>query len=153
MTTLLDVEPNAQAIRAVFLDFDGVLMPQPPRAGFEAFVWLPVLTALIRPHPDVRLVLHTSWRWHQSLEHLSSQLYELSPIVVGMTGKGPRYASILEWLARNPVRSYVILDDQASEFPTPAPSELILCSGRLGITDPAAHARLAVWLGASQEGL
>lgn len=133
-------------MRALFLDFDGVLMPCPPRAGVLAFAWLADLQQLLDPHPDVCIVLHTSWRWHQTVEHMSSFLGSLEPRVIGATARGQRYETILMWLDEHPASSYVILDDQPGEYPTPAPQELILCDGRLGITDPQARERLRVWL-------
>ncbi|WP_197388316.1 HAD domain-containing protein [Ralstonia pseudosolanacearum] len=54
----------------LFLDYDGVLHPdavylvrrQPVlRADGELFMWAPLLTAILEPHPDVRIVLSTSW--------------------------------------------------------------------------------------------
>ncbi len=50
-------------MRLIFLDFDGVL--HEARGDLEEgqyFKWLPILTELITPHPDVRVVVHSSWR-------------------------------------------------------------------------------------------
>lgn len=63
-------------MRVLFLDFDGVLHPvpavptnrvvngKPVMRAIQVlpFEWLPVLAQLLRPHPDVRLIVHSSWR-------------------------------------------------------------------------------------------
>lgn len=132
--------------RTLFLDFDGVLMPSPPRAGLTAFVWLPELERLLAPHPDVEIVLHTSWRWHQSVQHMSSFLNTLAPRVLGTTARGPRYTSIMAWVAEHQPRAYIILDDQVSEYPRPVPTELVPCDGTLGIACRQTQARVQSWL-------
>ena len=142
-------EGGAGGPRTLFLDFDGVLMPSPPRIGFSAFVWLPRLHALLAPHPDVRIVLHTSWRFHQSVDHMSSQLQTLMPRVAGATSGDARYPSIAAWVAHHRPVAYLILDDQAAEYPNPVPAELVLCDPRLGITDSRASGALRRWLGAT----
>ena len=136
--------------RVLFLDFDGVLMASPPRLGNHAFRWVPVLEAHLASHEDVHLVLHTSWAWDQSLEHLRKQLAGLGHRVLGSVSKGPRYEMILQWVSQRFVTQYRILDDDHKLFPSPTPAELILCDGRLGITDPAASAALARWLQATR---
>ena len=83
--------------RILYLDFDGVLhdeqvyfhprrgiyMNTPGRALFE---WMPILDELLTPHPDVRIVLSTSWVRVRSFsfvkKHLSPSLQER---VIGTT--------------------------------------------------------------------
>lgn len=84
-------------MKALYLDFDGVLhdddvymsrqrgiyIKTPGRALFE---WMPILEELLTPHPDVRIVLSTSWVRVKSFEfaksHLSPALQER---VIGAT--------------------------------------------------------------------
>lgn len=136
----------------LFLDYDCVLMPSPPHSGLTAFAWLHQLVEALDPHPNVRLVLHTSWRWHQTVEHMAGPLGVLAARVLGATARGQRYETILEWVHEHKPASYAILDDQHAEFPMPAPAELIVCNGRLGITDPVALAQLEAWLSSTLDG-
>jgi len=68
---------------------------------------------------------------------------------LGATSGPLRYPSITAWIAASdePVVSYRIVDDMPSEFPTPAPTELIVCPGRQGITNHAVRSQISDWLG------
>jgi len=144
------------AYKALFLDFDGVLHPttiEVEPATFETvigtglFGWLPELERILRPHPDVAICVHSSWRYTHDIEELRELLGSLGGRVVGSTPRGPRYESIQWWLHLNPVfTSHCILDDDRREFPDPAPAELILCDHRTGVSAPTAQAALERWL-------
>lgn len=55
----------------LFLDFDGVLHPDKvyrergkivlKMDGFSLFEWPPLLEEILMPHPDLQIVLSTSW--------------------------------------------------------------------------------------------
>jgi hypothetical protein len=141
--------------RALFIDFDGVL--HPTTTGLDVsnaaivrtplFGWLPVLAQALKPHPDVALVISSTWRYTHSLEELRDMLDDLGPRVIGATPRGARYESILAWLSLNPnVVSHRILDDDPREFPNPAPAELILSRGSTGISAPDVLQVLTAWL-------
>lgn len=142
--------------RVVFLDFDGVLHPaglppyDEPPASFVStgfFGWLPALVQVLRPHPDVAIVVHSTWRYTHDVDELRLLLGTLRPRVVGATPRGPRYESIEWWLHANPLFvSHRILDDDAREFPTPPPPELILCDPTTGVAAPGVLAKLRIWL-------
>lgn len=139
--------------RALFLDFDGVLHATHGRADvMREFVWLPILLKLIEHHQDVYLVVHASARRTSSAEFIGTRLelsnVGLAHLYAGVTpAKFDRWASIQAWLAEHPaVESYRILDDQAGEFPSPPPAELILCNPTLGLSAPGVQAALARFL-------
>ena len=142
----------AESARALFLDFDGVLHPTTIRADIEVdeivvgtglFGWLPALVSVLRAHPDVSLVVHSTWRYTHDIDELRGVLGLLGSRVVGATPRGPRLESILWWLHQNPqFGSYRILDDDSREFPQPPPPELILCDPRTGVAAPAVLAAI-----------
>ena len=141
--------------RIVFLDFDGVLHPTLIEADIEAdeivvgtglFGWLPALVSVLRFHPDVSVVVHSTWRYRYDVDELRAVLGALGPRVVGATAPGPRYEGIQSWLRNRQCGSYRILDDDASEFPQPPPPELILCDPRTGVAAPEVLAAIRKWL-------
>lgn len=148
-------------MRALFLDFDGVLHPtvegasaSDSAAGVSAavhttlFGWLPALVALLKPHPDLVIVVHSTWRYTHNLEELREILGPLGGRVVGSTPRGPRYESIQWWLHANPAfGSHCILDDDPREFPEALPAELIVCDPSTGVSAPDVQARIKAWLG------
>ncbi len=147
--------PTARQPRVLFVDFDGVLHPTTVEGTSEAggvvhtpmFGWLPLLVDVLRPHPDVALVVHSTWRYTHDIDELRGVLGALASRVVGATPRGPRYESILWWLQLSPAYlSFRILDDDAKEFPKPLPAELILCNPRTGISEAAVLTSLRVWL-------
>ena len=98
-------------------------------------------------HPDVVIVVHSTWRYTHDADELRLLLGALGQRVVGATPRGPRYESIEWWLNMNPkFGSYRILDDDAREFPTPTPPELILCDPATGVAAPKVLAALRTWL-------
>lgn len=146
---------NTPARRVLFLDIDGVLHPAADAAapGGSAmflevgqFGWLPHLERLLAPHPDVQLVVHSSWRETFRLAELADMLADVGNHRVDVTPPGERYGSILLWLRARPGACYLILDDDAREFPAPAPAELVLCSPEKGVSDQAVLLRLERWL-------
>ena len=88
--------------RLLFIDFDGVLHPlddvHRPDGWFR---WLPVLADLLAPWPDVRLVVHSSWRYDHSDAELRVLLGQLSSRVVGSVPRLPREQAIENFLQAN----------------------------------------------------
>ena len=142
---------NAQPC-ALFLDFDGVLHPTTDGTNADEpirivhFGWLPLLASVLEPH-DVRIVVHSTWRYTHDIDELRALLDLLGPRVIGATPPGPRYESILSWLNLNSqFAAYRVLDDDAREFPAPTPPELILCNPAKGVSEPRVLAALSAWL-------
>jgi hypothetical protein len=134
-------------MRVLFLDFDGVLHAGPKvEAATAHWCWLPALSQLLARHEDVRIVVHSTWRYDYNVEELRELVGRLGDRVVGATPAGGRLESIEAWLADHPgVSTFRILDDAEREFYR-LPEELILCDPALGITDPAARKLLLDWL-------
>ena len=150
-----EAESARSTRRALFVDFDGVLHPtvlarfdEPPEPLATVFFgWLPALVEVLRKYPDVAIVVHSTWRYTHDVDELKLLLGALGPKVVGATPRGPRYESIQWWLQMNPsFADHRILDDDASEFPTPPPPELILCNPTTGVAASDVLAALRAWL-------
>ena len=134
-------------MRVLFLDFDGVLHPTPLADADQPLRLLPHLRALLHGRADVGLVVHSTWRYVYRPRELAELLATAGAPVLGATPRGPRHESILWWLHLNPlVTEYVILDDDAREFPDPLPPELIVCDPADGILTPGVLDRLGRWL-------
>lgn len=139
----------------LFLDFDGVLHPDPCPAGARLFEHAPRLEQALAPF-DVDIVLSTSWRSLAPLEVLAARLPPaLAARVVGTTphfsaisgAAGrlfpyPRQAECVAWLRdRAQSRPWLALDDRPDWF-EPYCERLIVCDSRSGLDDEVL-ARLA----------
>lgn len=149
----------------IYLDFDGVLhdedviftrksgiqMRTPGRTLFE---WMPILEELLAPHPDVKIVLSTSWvrvtSFNRALYRLSEPLRER---VIGATyHKGlmdthsfsqmPRGLQIWGDVLRRKPDDWFAIDDDYFGWPTWCRDKLIQTDDRLGISDPAIQAAI-----------
>lgn len=135
-------------MRAVFLDFDGVLHPSggPPGACLP-FEWVDQLAALLAPYPDVRVVVHSSWRLQFGVDELRDFLGELGERPVDVVGMGGKAQAIAHYLLSHPeVQGSLVLDDQPGEFPAEFACPVLACKPLLGISDPAVKAQFAAWL-------
>lgn len=147
-----DAELDATNMRVLFIDFDGVLHPseQADASRLTHFCWLSVLVDALRSHSDVRIVVHSTWRYMYDDDELRMLLGPLGNQVVGSTGHGPRFESIRGWLYANKAcKSYRILDDDATDFPVPPPDELVLCNPSTGVAAQDVRIALSTWLKAS----
>jgi transcriptional regulator with XRE-family HTH domain len=138
---------------ALFLDFDGVLAPvgasriddRGQVAGDGLFRWWPQLREVLDEHPDVQVVVHSSWRrFWPSLDWLRPILPpDLADRIVGVTDPDvfEKARSIETYLAVHPeVKAHVVLDDEGDTF---APdTNLVLCHPQRGLGDAAVVAKL-----------
>ena len=137
------------SLKVIFLDFDGVLHATLGSAEeMRQFVWLPILKGLIEGRDDVRVVIHASYRRNSPEDFLRERLGFDKDLCLGVTNpRLARWPSIQGWIKdRQWIESYRILDDQAGEFPEPAPAELILCDGRRGLSDEKVQVALKEWI-------
>jgi len=136
-------------MRVLFLDLDGVVHPGPgvdTKLGHWA--WVPVLSRLLSGHVDVRVVVHSTWRYEYDLEELRELLGSLGARVLDVVPHGARWESIQAWLGQHGqgVSSWRVLDDAPGEFPDPAPAQLIVCSPETGVSAPDVQDALRGWL-------
>ncbi len=135
--------------KVLFLDFDGVLHAvDGPGPGMREFGWLPVLKDLIAGRQDLRIVIHASYRRSSPADFLRERLGFGKDLCLGVTNpRLERWASIQEWVKGRPwIETFRVLDDQAREFPDPLPPQIILCDGRLGLSEEKVQRALGEWL-------
>ncbi len=135
-------------MRVLFLDFDGVLHPfEQTETALTHFCWLPILVQALQPYPEVRIVVHSTWRYLYDHDELRLLLGPLGSRFLAATAPGPRFESIRGWLYANQnCQSYRVLDDDATEFPAPLPDELILCESTSGVSAQGVLSALREWL-------
>jgi HAD domain in Swiss Army Knife RNA repair proteins len=139
--------------RLLFLDFDGVVHPQDHTnhpAGW--FRWLPILANLLTPWPDVKIVVHSSWRYEHTDAELRDLLGPLSARFAGSAPRGPREQAIESVLQANKslVQAHLVLDDDAQEFTT-GRVNLVVCDALEGLTQRRIQDHVRRWLKSTAE--
>lgn len=155
--------------RVLYLDFDGVLHDQEvyfhPRRGIYIdtpnrmlFEWMPILDELLKPHPDVRIVLSTSWVRIRSFDFARKQLSPtLQERVIGATFHHrymrresfallPRGEQIAEDVFRRGPQSWFAVDDDAMYWPEWCRDNLIKADGAYGISAPKIQDAIRIML-------
>jgi hypothetical protein len=139
--------------RLLFLDFDGVVHPQDgtnhPGGWFR---WLPLLANLLAPWPDVKIVVHSSWRYEYTDAELRELLGPLSARFAGSAPRGPREQAIESVLQANKslVTAHLVLDDDAREF-TAGRVNLVVCDALRGLTQRRTQDYVQRWLESSAQ--
>jgi hypothetical protein len=146
------------AMRVIFLEFDGVLHPAsaasrfspcPPlhRAAQRAwlFRWSWILDELLESHADVSIIAHSNWRLLAPDDELQGMLGPLARRFIGSTPRAPRWASISLVVEQNHLRDFRILDAFPEAFP-PGLAQLIACDPEAGLKDYRVHGQLEAWL-------
>jgi hypothetical protein len=135
----------------LFLDFDGVLHPDPCFDAGRLFEQVPRLAAVVADFSGLDLVLTTSWRSQKSLAQLTEPLGALAARVVGATPHFstfsaparlrpyPRQAECEQWLCANAATDaeWIVLDDRPSLF-APDCDRLIACNSTHGLDESGA---------------
>jgi hypothetical protein len=129
----------------LFLDIDGVLHPLSTANldlnnkvyGERLFRWLPKLKEALEPHPEIQVVLHSTWRYiWETDEELRSQIPgELSAMIVATTGREiiDRHGSIVDYCEKNNITKFVIVDDDGNAFPYRLPN-MVYCMSTQGLS-------------------
>jgi len=143
----------------LFLDFDGVLHPDPCPDQTRLFENAPRLVDVLEEFPDVGVVLSTSWRTVCSQAELLAPLPP--PLRSRVLGANPRrsdfkpapvrlpyrrHAECEEWLRMHgmPDSPWLALDDRADGF-APFCERLLVCDARIGF-DARVQAQLRAML-------
>lgn len=134
-------------MRLMFLDFDGVVHPADTGLRLaERFCWLPILESLVEGHPDVYIVVHSTWRYEYTDQELRGLLGPLGQRFVGSAPRAPREQAIETVLLANKlVRAHIALDDDRREFSGTTVNLLPLDSQR-GLSDELVQAEIKRWL-------
>lgn len=149
-------------MKILYLDYNGVLhddkvmrnrqrgmyITTPDRTFFE---WMPILESLLAPHPDLKIVLSTSWVRSLGFDKTKSELSEdLQSRVIGSTFHHPKLLQsefdtmsrgIQIWgdVERRKPANWLALDDDAFGWPAWCRDRLIETKGHAGLSDPDAQ--------------
>ncbi|MDM0046798.1 HAD domain-containing protein [Variovorax dokdonensis] len=135
-------------MRVVFLDFDGVLHPAGVPAGSALpFEWISELAHLLAEHPHVGVVVHSSWRSVFSPDELREFLRPLGWRPLATVGDGAKAIAIQNYLREHPeIEDFIILDDDAQEFPAKLGAHLVACASITGVSEQRVKHSIVVWL-------
>lgn len=161
----------------LFLDFDGVLHPDAVhlergrpvlRAEGELFMWVGHLVEALANHPDVRIVLSTSWarelRFTRARDRLPA---ELRSRVIGATwhsgmatdadhrplgretwwDSATRYQQIRRYVDRAGLTDWIAVDDHPEGWADADRDKLVATDSNLGLSAPSSCVRLAAAVG------
>jgi hypothetical protein len=125
----------------LFLDFDGVLHPDPPNTKWHLWCKAAELAAWLQAHEDVEVVVSSTWRLKSGINEIKNGLHSgLASRIVGATGVelSEPYARQVEceqWLRahRPPWTKWAALDDRNWNF-RPFEKRLVLCQRTTGLT-------------------
>jgi hypothetical protein len=124
----------------LFLDFDGVLHPDPPSSQHPLWCCASLLADWLNRHPDVGVVVSSTWRKDRSVEELKTLL----PHAVGERVIGSTPTELVELYTRQveceawmrihqpPWVPWLALDDRAWNFRPFAP-RLVLTDRQTGL--------------------
>jgi hypothetical protein len=160
----------------LFLDYDGVLHPDAaylvngrPQlcAQGSLFMWAPLLEETLAPHPQVRIVLATSWvrvlksfsrtraylppalqarvigaTWHSAMARHHEGAHRVD---AGWFQALSRYAQIARYLSRagHHAEHWLAIDDDSEGWPAEMRSHLVETDRALGLASASARSELA----------
>jgi hypothetical protein len=133
----------------LFLDYDGVLHPDPCLDGSRLFENAPRLAETLAPYPEVGVVLSTSWRNVKKGRELLEPLPQA--LRLRILGRTPnfsefnppaalipyrRQAECVQWLVQHNMAdcTWWALDDRADWF-RPYSENLLQCDPRIGFDE------------------
>lgn len=160
--------------RLLFLDYDGVLHPDSVyltqkgvelRADGELFMWASLLSEALAEHPDVSIVLSTSWARNLGFQAARRALpMNLRHLVVGATWHSAmagglsdyvawdhqtRYQQIAAYLSRREPITWLAIDDDAQGWASADRESLILTPKNSGLSGAGVMEELIHKLGAT----
>jgi hypothetical protein len=134
-------------MRLLSLDFDGCLHSAEATPE-ERFAWVPLLAQLLEPWPDVRVAVHSTWRYDHTDSELAELLTPLQARFIGAAPRGPRETAVqgLVYALKGHLVDWRVLDDAPDEFHDLARERLIVCDPATGLSAPEVQAQLRKWL-------
>lgn len=140
---------NLHRMRILSLDFDGVLHPSPrhlPLQNVAVFAWLDHLVPLLDAHPDVGLLVHSSWRETYSANEIQDMLHPMEHRFVGVAPAGERVESIARWRNDHAPQSRILVIDDDRELLAVPGVAVLHCDPRFGLSDLAVQRTIKEWL-------
>jgi hypothetical protein len=154
--------------RAIFLDFDGVLhdadrveidrwsedTPVPCAVdGQPLFDFAPLLAEVLRPYPDVLVVVHSSWGRYFDVAACRALLAPSGLRVDGIAAGRYRPDRIAQYAHDHGIADWIALDDEPQHFDERWCSRwgnrLIACHPNRGLSNQATLDRVREWLAAN----
>lgn len=137
----------------------GIFIKQDEAPGRVLFEWIPILVEILRPYPDVKLVLSSSWcrrpGYGRTLKRMPEELRQRfvggtfhrhhhgsDPLTSLLFQSLPRGQQILNDVNRRQPSDWIALDDDDEDWPTAYRHHLVHCNGALGLSDPDTQAAL-----------
>lgn len=148
----------------LFLDFDGVLHPEPCFDSGRLFCFLPRLENILRDFTDVEIVISSTWRETRSLDTLRDFFHpDIRHRIIGVTPKWSEHSELFDvigyqrqteveaWLraSSEPWARWLAIDDKPYLF-RPFLSSLIKTKSLTGF-DENVETKLRSVLGASRK--
>lgn len=137
----------------LFLDFDGVLHPEPSYQNDELFCRRPLFESVMRDFPKVEIVISSTWRESRTIDQLRALFSEdIGARIVGVTpqwkdlpelvsviGQYPRHVEIEGWLRQHQRvwEAWVALDDRPYWFKPFLPN-LVKCESTVALDEAVA---------------
>jgi hypothetical protein len=133
----------------LFLDFDGVLHPEPCYDQTMLFCRRSLLEDCLRDFPDVQIVITSTWRERHSFDALralfatdiAARIIDVTPqwsdlLDLRSSMSYMRQVEVMGWLRQNgePWTQWVALDDKPWLF-KPFLSNLVTCDGEVGLDE------------------
>lgn len=137
----------------IYLDFDGVL--HAAKRDKLHFEHKEAFEATLRAHPQVQVVISSSWREVHSYEHMRDyfandvmhQIIGVTPVLPGQL----RYEEVMQHMQESGYdREFIVLDDMGHEFPPDWPP-LLLCDPAVGLDAQGQEALRAILSKANKE--
>lgn len=136
--------------RVLSIDIDGVCHPSPhcvPRRDDVApLQWLDILANLLAGHPDVGLLVHSSWRETYSEDEIRDMMHPLESHFVGVAPPGLRAQAIQQWLNAHPGVPLLAVDDEQEEFNGLRSYLFIACDPQHGLSSQTVQDSIRSWL-------
>lgn len=158
------LESLSRDVIVCFTDLDGVVHAagdsriddRGTLVGEGLFRWWPRLREVLQEFPNVRLVIHSSWRkYWPTLESLRELLPpDMADMVWDITDPRilSKHESVVEYLANHPeVSGYVVLEDEPDQFPAEG-TVLVECHPKEGLGSDKALSALRSALEAQLRG-
>jgi hypothetical protein len=146
-------------MRVIFADYDGVFHPVSDLHWFSTglpvetciergrlFRWASILHEILDSHPDVSIVVHSSWRMLHPEDKVKALLGPLAERVIHVIFRQyDRGAGIAAYIEEHEIEDYVILDDRPDWF-APGTPRIVIYDPETGIYDEGVQEQLLAWL-------
>lgn len=135
----------------LFLDFDGVLhavrQTHIDRGGeSHPFCWLPILSELLEPYPEVKIIVSSDWRCSTSDEELKQLLGPLAGRFLGVVQEYDalsRAEEIFAEVRRRNLTRWLAVDDHPSVVSARSEEpRFVACEAAFGISSTAVQEEL-----------